>query len=70
MGWVTLDDGQRVLIGPGGKLLATRADQLGGRGQGAGQGAGGAEQGGDRQGSREGEEIERSGHARTRADLT
>ncbi len=25
MGWVTLDDGQHVLIGPGGKTLATRA---------------------------------------------
>ncbi len=25
MGWVTLDDGQRVFIGPGGKVAATRA---------------------------------------------
>ena len=25
MGWVTLDDGQKVLIGPSGKVLATRA---------------------------------------------
>ena len=24
MGWVTLDDGQHVLIGPGGKVLASR----------------------------------------------
>ena len=39
MGWVTLDDGQHVLIGPGGKVLCQpRRNLLGGRRQGAAAG--------------------------------
>ena len=49
MGWVTLDDGQHVFIGAGGKVLATRgAISSAGGAKERGKARSGAEQGGDR----------------------